>query len=57
MRSDDLLDVAVAAARASAAVLLGYYEHGVREVEAKSTPKAKAEPAAGKGKGKDKKKD
>ena len=36
--TDDLLDVAVAAARASAAVLLEYYEHGVREVEAKSTP-------------------
>jgi myo-inositol-1(or 4)-monophosphatase len=36
--TDDLLDVAVAAARASAAVLLDYYEHGVREVAAKSTP-------------------
>jgi myo-inositol-1(or 4)-monophosphatase len=36
--TDDLLDVAVAAARASAAVLLDYHEHGVREVEAKSTP-------------------
>ena len=38
MSSDELLDVAVAAARASAAVLLRYYEDGVREVEAKSTP-------------------
>jgi myo-inositol-1(or 4)-monophosphatase len=36
--TDDLLDVAVAAARASATVLLEYYEHGVREVAAKSTP-------------------
>jgi myo-inositol-1(or 4)-monophosphatase len=36
--AEDLLDVAVAAARASAAVLLEYYEHGVREVAAKSTP-------------------
>jgi myo-inositol-1(or 4)-monophosphatase len=35
---DELLDVAVAAARASAEVLLRYYEDGVREVEAKSTP-------------------
>ena len=38
MSTEDLLDVAVAAARASAAVLLEYYEHGVREVAAKSTP-------------------
>ena len=38
MSTDDLLDVAVAAARASAAVLLEYHEHGVREVAAKSTP-------------------
>jgi myo-inositol-1(or 4)-monophosphatase len=36
--SDELLDVAVAAARASADVLLRYYEDGVREVAAKSTP-------------------
>jgi myo-inositol-1(or 4)-monophosphatase len=36
--TEDLLDVAVDAARASAAVLLEYYEHGVREVAAKSTP-------------------
>ena len=32
MSTDDLLDVAVAAARASAAVLLEYYARGVREV-------------------------
>ena len=38
MSTEDLLDVAVDAARASAAVLLEYYEHGVREVAAKSTP-------------------
>ena len=38
MSTDDLLDVAVAAARASATVLLEYYERGVREVETKSTP-------------------
>jgi myo-inositol-1(or 4)-monophosphatase len=36
--SDELLDVAVTAARASAEVLLRYYEDGVREVAAKSTP-------------------
>ena len=36
--TDDLLDVAVAAARASAAVLLEYHERGVREVATKSTP-------------------
>jgi myo-inositol-1(or 4)-monophosphatase len=36
--SDELLDVAVAAARASAEILLRYYEDGVREVAAKSTP-------------------
>jgi hypothetical protein len=36
--SDDLLDIAVAAARASAAVLLEYHQRGVRTVETKSTP-------------------
>ena len=36
--TEDLLDVAVAAARASATVLLDYYQRGVREVAAKSTP-------------------
>ena len=38
MSTEDLLDVAVAAARASATVLLDYYQRGVREVAAKSTP-------------------
>jgi myo-inositol-1(or 4)-monophosphatase len=36
--SEDLLSVAVDAARAAGAILLDHYEHGVREVETKSTP-------------------
>ncbi|HEY7619281.1 MAG TPA: inositol monophosphatase family protein [Solirubrobacteraceae bacterium] len=36
--SDDLLDVAVDAARAAGTILLEHYERGVREVTTKSTP-------------------
>jgi myo-inositol-1(or 4)-monophosphatase len=36
--SDDLLDVAIEAARAAGAILLDHYERGVREVTTKSTP-------------------
>jgi len=36
--NDDLLAVAIEAARAAGAILVGHYEHGVREVTTKSTP-------------------